>query len=184
DIVQSELGYTGEGIQVGILDTGVDYEHPDLGGEGDGTTFPTDRVPVGHDFDDDDYNAYPSSPAYQPEPHPKSDTHDCYGRGTLVAGIVGASGDPSEGGVRGVAPDVTFGAYRVFGCNGSTATDIMLDAMEMALADGMDVLNMSVGAAFASWPRYPTAVASDNLVDAVMVVVAASGNEGELGTWS
>lgn len=184
DIAQSELGYTGEGIQVGILDTGVDYEHPDLGGNGDGTSFPTDRVPVGHDFVGDDYNADPSSPAYQPEPHPDSDPDDCYGHGTHVAGIVGASGDPAEGGVRGVAPDVTFGAYRVFGCNGSTATDIMLEAMEMSLADGMDVLNMSVGAAFASWPQYPTAVASDNLVDAGMVVVASAGNDGELGTWS
>lgn len=184
DIVQSELGYTGEGIQVGILDTGVDYEHPDLGGHGDGTTFPTDRVTVGYDFVGDDYNADPSSEAYQPVPHPDSDPDDCYGHGTHVAGIVGAGGDPAEGGVRGVAPDVTFGAYRVFGCNGSTATDIMLDAMEMALADGMDVLNMSVGAAFASWPQYPTAVASDNLVDAGMVVVASIGNAGESGTWS
>src|SRR5699024_6275087 len=116
DIVQSELGYTGEGIQVGILDTGVDYDHPDLGGQGEGTAFPTDRVTVGHDFVGDDYNADPASEAYQPVPHPDSDPDDCYGHGTHVAGIVGASGDPADGGVRGVAPDVTFGAYRVFGC--------------------------------------------------------------------
>ena len=184
DIVQSELGYTGEGIQVGILDTGVDYDHPDLGGSGEGTSFPTERVPKGYDFVGDDYNADASSPAYQPEPEPDEDPDDCYGHGTHVAGIVGASGDPAEGGVRGVAPGVTFGAYRVFGCNGSTDTDIMLAAMEMALDDGMDVLNMSVGAGFASWPEYPTAVASDNLTDAGMVVVASIGNDGELGTWS
>lgn len=184
DIVQSELGYTGTGIQVGILDTGVDYDHPDLGGDGEGTSFPTARVTKGYDFVGDDYNADPSSPDYQPTPKPDDDPDDCYGHGTHVAGIVGASGDPAEGGVRGVAPDVTFGAYRVFGCNGSTDTDIMLAAMEMALDDGMDVLNMSVGASFAAWPEYPTAVASDNLTDAGMVVVASIGNDGELGTWS
>src|SRR5699024_11768512 len=104
------------------------------------------------------YNADSSRPAYQPAPHPDSDPDDCYGHGTHVAGIVGASGDPAEGGVRGVAPDVTFGAYRVFGCNGSTATDIMLEAMEMSLADGMDVRNMSAGAAVAIGPAYPTRV--------------------------
>ncbi|WP_147917635.1 S8 family serine peptidase [Ruania zhangjianzhongii] len=184
DIVQSELGFTGEGIRVGILDTGVDYDHPDLGGAGDGTSFPTERVTHGHDFVGDDYNADSSSPDYQPVPHPDDDPDDCYGHGTHVAGIVGASGDPAQDEVRGVAPGVTFGAYRVFGCGGSTDTDIMLAAMEMSLADGMDVLNMSVGAGFASWPQYPTAVASDNLTAAGMVVVASIGNDGELGTWS
>lgn len=184
DIAQSELGYTGEGIRVGILDTGVDYDHPDLGGSGEGTSFPTARVTHGHDFVGDDYNADPASPDYQPEPQPDADPDDCYGHGTHVAGIVGANGDPAQDEVRGVAPGVTFGAYRVFGCGGSTDTDIMLAAMEMALADGMDVLNMSVGAGFASWPQYPTAVASDNLTDAGMVVVASIGNDGELGTWS
>lgn len=184
DIVQSELGYTGNGVQVGILDTGIDYDHPDLGGQGEGTAFPTDRVSTGHDFVGDDYNSDPSSQDYQPVPHPDSDPDDCNGHGSHVAGIVGADGDPTENGVRGVSPGVTFGAYRVFGCDGSTDTDIMLDAMEMALDDGMDVLNMSVGAAFASWPQYPTAVASDHLVDSGMVVVASAGNDGEAGTWS
>jgi hypothetical protein len=89
----------------------------------------------------------------QPGPVPDPDPDDCNGHGTHVAGIVGANGD-----VVGVAPEVTFGAYRVFGCEGSTTADIMIAAMERALADGMDVLNMSIGSAF-QWPQYPTAVA-------------------------
>jgi hypothetical protein len=82
-----------------------------------------------------------------------------------------------------VAPDVTFGAYRVFGCTGSTTADIMLAAMERALADDMDVLNMSIGSAF-QWPQYPTAQASNRLVNKGMVVVASIGNSGANGLYS
>jgi minor extracellular serine protease Vpr len=181
DIVHSELGYTGEGIRVAVMDTGIDYDHPDFGGTGtDGaTSFPTARVVTGYDFVGDSFNADSSSPSYDPVPRPDTDPDDCQGHGTHVAGIVGASGD-----VTGVAPDVTFGAYRVFGCDGSTTSDIMLAAMERALADDMDVLNMSIGSAFMNWPTYPTAVGADALVDAGMVVVASIGNSGANGAWS
>ncbi|PYG01817.1 Fn3-like domain-containing protein [Georgenia satyanarayanai] len=186
DIAQSELGFDGEGIRVGIIDTGVDYDHPDLGGSGvDGETdFPSDKVVAGYDFVGDDYNSDPESDAYQPLPMPDADPDDCNGHGTHVAGIVGADGDVLNEGVRGVAPGVELGAYRVFGCDGSTESDIMVAAMERALADGMDVVNQSIGAAFSTWPQYPTAVASDNLVDAGVVMVASIGNSGASGTWS
>src|SRR5690606_16946533 len=126
------LGFTGAGVRVGVIDTGVDYDHPDLGGSGvdDPSNFPNERVVAGWDFVGDDFNADDSSPSYQPVPHPDADPDDCEGHGTHVAGIVGASGDPAEGGVRGVAPDAEIGAYRVFGCDGSTTADIMLAAME------------------------------------------------------
>jgi len=181
DIAQSELGYSGDGIRVAVMDTGIDYDHPDFGGNGtDGSTsFPTDRVVAGYDFVGDAFNADPSDPAYSPEVQPDSDPDDCQGHGTHVAGIVGASGE-----VTGVAPDVSLGAYRVFGCAGSTTSDIMLAAMEAALADDMDVLNMSIGSAFMNWPTYPTAAAADALVDSGMVVVASIGNSGANGTWS
>lgn len=185
DVVQSELGFDGDGIRVGIIDSGVDYDHPDLGGTGtDGGAFPTARVVTGWDFVGDDYNADDSDPAYQPTPKPDAVPDDCGGHGTHVAGIVGASGDPAEDGVRGVAPGVTFGAYRVFGCEGSTTSDIMLAAMERALADDMDVVNMSIGSAFSIWPGYPTAVAGDNLVAAGITVVASIGNSGANGLWA
>ncbi len=85
---------------------------------------------------------------------PDLNPDDCGGHGTHVAGIIGAN-DPDNG-LKGVAPEVTFGAYRVFGCAGSTTADIMIEAMERALADGMQVLNMSIGSAY-QWPQYPTA---------------------------
>ena len=57
--------------------------------------------------------------------------------------------------IRGVAPDVTFGAYRVFGCNGATSDDVMLAAMERVYRDGADVLNMSIGEDLNGWPEAP-----------------------------
>jgi minor extracellular serine protease Vpr len=182
DIVQSELGYTGKGIKVAVMDTGIDYDHPDLGGDGvqrsNSNVFPTARVIKGWDFVGDAYNADPSSAAYNPTPAPDAYPDDCNGHGTHVSGIIGANGA-----VKGVAPEVVFGAYRVFGCSGSTTADIMLAAMERALADGMQVLNMSIGSAF-QWPQYPTAQASDRLVNKGMVVVASIGNSGANGLYS
>lgn len=169
DIVQTDLGFDGTGIKVAVMDTGIDYDHPDLGGcFGDGC-----RVAFGYDLVGDAYTG-PGSPIA-----PDGDPDDCQGHGTHVAGIVGASGT-----VTGVAPGVTFGAYRVFGCTGSTSTDIMIAAMEMALADGMQVLNMSIGSAFWSWPQYPTAAAATRLVNKGVTVVASIGNSGGSGTFA
>src|SRR4029079_5823428 len=107
-----------------------------------------------------------------------ADPDDCYGHGTHVAGIVGANG-----GVTGVAPDVTFGAYRVFGCQGATSTDVMLAAMERIYRDGADVVNISIGEDRSSWPQSPTAQAASRLVDKGIVVVAAAGNNRASGLW-
>ncbi len=59
DVAYSELGLTGEGIRVGVIDSGIDIDHPDLGGSGtNGTTpFPSPRVKWGYDFVGDAYNA-------------------------------------------------------------------------------------------------------------------------------
>ncbi len=180
DIAQNTLGLSGEGVEVAVMDSGIDVDHADLGGDGvsggpeSGDSFPNSRVTKGFDFVGDAFNASGSGAALVPQPDPNPD--DCNGHGSHVAGIVGA-----DGVVTGVAPGVTFGAYRVFGCVGSTTSDIMLAAMERALADGMDVLNMSIGAGGQSWPQYPTAVGADALVDAGMVVVASIGNNGTAG---
>ncbi len=174
DIAQSELGFTGKGIRIGVIDTGIDYKHPDLGG----CFGPACRVAYGWDFVGDKFNADPSSASYNTVRAPDSDPMDCAGHGTHVAGIIGANGV-----VKGVAPDVTFGAYRVFGCEGSTTSDVMIAAMERALADKMQVINMSIGSGY-QWPQYPTAMASTRLVNKGIVVVASAGNDGANGLYS
>lgn len=178
DIAQNELGLTGEGVKVAVMDTGIDIDHPDLGGPG----FPNSRVIAGYDLVGDDYNEASSDPDRR-VPHPDAVPDDCQGHGTHVAGIVGANAEGRADGITGVAPGVSFGAYRVFGCEGSTSADIMIAAMERALADDMDVLNMSIGSSY-SWPSYPTATASNLLVDRGMVVVASIGNSGASGLYS
>jgi subtilisin family serine protease len=152
------------------MDTGIDYDHPDLGG----CFGPGCRVARGFDLVGDNYNS--SSPTSVRAPDPIPD--DCAGHGTHVAGIIGANGL-----LKGVAPGVTFHAYRVFGCQGTTDTDVMLEAMERVVADGADILNMSIGISY-QWPQYPVSQAADRLVKAGIVVVASIGNSGATGLYS
>jgi len=173
DYVQHTLGIRGEGIRVGVIDTGVDYDHPDLGGDGiarsGSTAFPNRKVVAGWDFVGD---------ADGTDPHPDPYPDDCHGHGTHVAGIVAA-----QGGVPGVAPGALIGAYRVFGCNAVSTTELIVAALERCLEDGMDVVNLSIGAPF-EWPEYPTARAADRLVRHGVVVVAAQGNNGAAGVYA
>jgi subtilisin family serine protease len=190
----SAFGVTqdGTGIKVGVIDTGIDYDNADLGGTGTDATpgeganpwTPTARVAHGYDFVGDAYDSNSNTPSVY-TPSPDADPDDCYGHGTHVAGIIGADG--ASGGAHastGVAPGVTFGAYRVFGCEGSTDTQVILDALDLALADGMNVVNLSLGSNFDSWPSYPDAVAVANLSKAGVVVVVSAGNSGDTGLFS
>jgi minor extracellular serine protease Vpr len=201
DIAQNELGLDGRGVKVAIMDSGLDYTLPEFGSCS--SIGGSCRVAGGWDFVGDLYDANSAASTYQPIPHPDADPAPCdpnfadqralapgagsssAAHGTHVAGIVGADGrsDPANL-VTGVAPGATLYAYRVFGCNGSTDSDIMAAAMERAAADHVNVLNMSIGSAFSNFPNYPTAVAADNLADAGTTVVASIGNSGADGLFS
>jgi minor extracellular serine protease Vpr len=194
-------GWTGKGVKVAIMDSGLDYTLPEFGSCS--SIGGNCRVAGGFDLVGDSYDSNSSDSTYQPIPHPDNDPAPCdpnvadeiathpgagtsaAAHGTHVAGIVGADGrsDPDNL-VTGVAPEATLYAYRVFGCNGSTDSDVMAQAMEMAFDDGAQVLNMSIGAALANFPNYPTAVAADNLADRGVVVVASIGNSGDTGLYS
>lgn len=167
DIAQNELGLTGKGVKVGVIDSGIDVDHPAFKG----------RIVAGHDFVGDDYG---KDGKYVPVPDENPD--DCGGHGTHVAGIVG--GNVPETGFKGVAPDVSFGAYRIFGCSGSSYDDVILAAMERAQKDGMQVVNMSLGSAFDNWRETPLAKAADRMVKKGVVMVASGGNSGDNGIYS
>jgi subtilisin family serine protease len=151
------------------------------------------KVKGGIDLVGDDYNADSSSPAYQPTPHPDSNPLDCNGHGTHTAGTIAGFGVLSDG-TRytgtydadtvsahswkvgpGVAPLADLYAVRVFGCEGST--DEVIDAIEWAVDNDMDVINMSLGSPFGSADD-PTAAAASNAAWAGVIVIASAGNEG------
>ncbi len=171
-------GLSGKGIKVGIVDTGIDIDHPAFGGGGvpDETGFPTARVAYGYDLVGDDYNSSGATDSAL-VPVPDANPDDCNGHGTHVSGIVGGNG----GGIKGVAPGVTFGAYRVFGCTGTSSSEVIVEALERAYADGMQVINQSLGAG-RQWPQYPTAQASSRLAAKGVVMVASIGNNGPGGS--
>jgi subtilisin family serine protease len=151
------------------------------------------RVKGGIDLVGDDYNADPDDPAYQPVPHPDPNPLDCNGHGSHVAGSAAGSGVLANGNTYtgtydantissnswtigpGVAPKADIYGVRVFGCEGST--DVTVDAIEWAVDNDMDVINMSLGSSFGGADD-PSAVASTNAAKAGVIVVASAGNSG------
>ncbi|MFZ2413682.1 MAG: S8 family serine peptidase, partial [Candidatus Cryosericum sp.] len=142
----------GTGTTIGIIDTGIDYMHPDLGG----ARFPNAKVVGGYDFADDDAN-------------PK----DSQGHGTHVAGIAAADGK-----VQGVAPKAKLYAYKVFSDLGGGAADgDIIAALDRSVQDHCTVVNISLGMSGGTVDT-PENEAINNAVKAGVVVVAATGNSG------
>ncbi len=155
------LGVTGKGVKVGIIDTGIDYTHADFGGPGTTAAYdaahaketlpftPTAKVVGGYDFVGDSYNAATGA-GYQPIPHPDPNPLDCEGHGSHVAGTVAGYGENADGSTftgsyqsltstalnamkigPGMAPQASLYGLRVFGCAGST--DVVISALDWAL---------------------------------------------------
>ncbi len=151
-----ESGYTGEGVTVAVIDTGVDYTHPDLD-----QAFGDYK---GYDFVDND-----NDPQETPKGDPRGaeTTH-----GTHVAGTVAA-----DGGIKGVAPDATLLAYRVLGPGGSGSTENVIAGVEKAVEDGADVMNLSLGNSLNN-PDWATSIALDQAMSDGVVAVTSNGNSG------
>ncbi|KAG0276751.1 hypothetical protein BGZ95_007097 [Linnemannia exigua] len=186
DVLHKKYKLTGKGVKVGIIDTGVDYKHPAFAApgaaEGCFARYGKNcRVKYGWDFVGDAYDG-------SNDPIGDSDPMDCQGHGSHVAGIVGGNAFDIKTGPKpvvpwiGVAPEVTFGAYRIFGCNGEANTDVILAAMEMAFNDGMDIINMSLGGGSA-YKENPTAILGEKLIAHGMNLGGAAGNDGSEGVW-
>ncbi|KAG8987085.1 hypothetical protein FRB90_003613, partial [Tulasnella sp. 427] len=163
-------GYTGKGVKVAVIDSGIDYLHPALGG-GFGKGF---KVSHGYDFVGDAYTGANT-------PVPDNDPMDCDGHGSHVAGIVGANLDANYN-FTGVAPGALLGAYRVFGCDGSVSDEVLIDALIRAYKDGNDILSLSIGRP-RGWTSAATAVVASRIAAKGRIVSIAAGNAGEFGSW-
>ncbi|MFC0302144.1 S8 family serine peptidase [Virgibacillus soli] len=183
-------GIKGEGIKVGVIDTGIDYNHPDLtnvykgyrkSDGGDASKVDPDSV-KGWDFVDDD--ADPMEMTYDEWLESGYPEFDMYGNsyytahGTHVSGTIAGQQDSFvDYSVKGVAPEVDLYSYRVLGAYGSGDMNWVIGGIDKAVRDGMDVINLSLGMN-ANDPLSPAAVAVNNAMLSDVVTVVAAGNAG------
>jgi minor extracellular serine protease Vpr len=204
DVVRDKLGYSGRGVRIAIIDSGLDYTHRALGGRGDPAefaandpaviepgSFPTTKVVGGWDFGGDSYDA--ETGLMMPDPDPI----DSYGHGTHVAGI--AAGLPGVPGLyHGVAPDAELIALKTLGYSSADHpfTELVGDAVEWTIEANLgrdvpgecrpdprglcrvDVINMSLGVDYGGgidvFEQFAAAATR-----AGIVVVASAGNQGD-----
>jgi minor extracellular serine protease Vpr len=188
--VIEELGFTGKGVNIGIIDTGIDYNHLSLGGDEslaykdndpgrvEAGTFPTDKVVGGYDFVGGAYTGGNT-------PAPDGDPLDEAGHGSHVGGIsAGTSGSAAV--PHGVAPGAGLVGLKVFGRNGGTnhyvnAIDWSIRSNQGRPVEGfkarVDVINMSLGSSWALGVGEALGV-TRSAVNAGIVVIASAGNSG------
>ncbi len=149
-ILHSKL--TGKGVKIGVIDTGVDYSHRDLKGNYRG----------GRDVVDGDTDPM--------------ETKGLFGQNTLhgthVAGIIAANGQ-----MKGVAPGASIYAYRALGPGGSGTSEQIIAAIERAIADKVDIINLSLGTNV-NGPDLPLSLALNKAVEHGITAVTSSGNSG------
>ncbi len=191
-------GISGQGMRVGIIDTGIDYTHSMLGGPGkkevydavDPTAdapanlFPNQKVIGGMDFVGTEYSSGDSDIEKN---IPKRDLNpiDEAGHGSHVSGTVAGLGDGTKT-YSGVAPEAKLYALKVFGKEGSTSDIAVIAALEYAAdpsekvnpADRLDVVNLSLGGGYGK-PKILYTEAIKNLTKGGTVVVASAGNSGD-----
>ncbi|MFQ5716432.1 MAG: S8 family peptidase [Nitrospinales bacterium] len=152
-------GSTGAGVQVAVLDTGIDEGHPDLKGNIRGGVNFVAKDPRKNEVDPTKWR-------------------DENGHGTHVAGIIGA--EDNDIGVVGVAPDVSFLAVRVLDNRGFGLVSAVISGIEWAINHETRVINMSLGLDMDIQALHD---AVDAAHGAGIVVVAAAGNSGDgIGT--
>ncbi|KAM0322540.1 hypothetical protein ACHAQA_009387 [Verticillium albo-atrum] len=167
------LNITGQGMRIAIVDDGIDYLHPALGG----CFGPGCLVTHGYDIAGNNYMETDDDQVPVPDDDPYD---DCGGHGTHVAGIAAAQKNPY--GFIGAAPDAQVGMYKVFSCWGSSI-DIITAGIYKAFDDGNDVIMGSLGA-YSGWSQDPWAVAVSRITKAGVPCVFAAGNSGGWGTFT
>jgi serine protease AprX len=144
-----QLGISGKGIKVGIVDTGIDPNHPDFSMRIAQVKDLTGEGPL-----------------------------DNNGHGTHIAGIIGGSGAASGGALKGVAWECLLYVAKALRGDGSGSTSDAMAGIEWAVQQGVQVLNVSPGSDEPSDGTDALAVMCDAAVNKGVVVCAAAGNSG------
>ncbi len=161
--VQTQYGYTGAGIGVAVIDSGITPWHDDL-------TVANrlgQRVTAFVDFVNGQTAKY-----------------DDWGHGTHVSGIIAGNGYDSTGARESIAPNANIISLKAFDGEGKGRISYIIAALDWAVTNkaqyNIRVVNMSLGAGvFESYHTDPLTQAAKRAVDAGIVVVAAAGNMGK-----
>jgi uncharacterized protein (TIGR03437 family) len=202
------VGNAGAGIKIGILDTGIDqnqaaFQDASLSPPAAFPICPQDcsytnnKVIVARSYVAQLAAGTGTNPAANSRPDDLS-PRDRVGHGTAVAMI--AAGETNSGPaatITGIAPKAFLGNYKIFGSpgvNDYTFSDVVIQALEDALNDGMDVVNLSIGdysAVYGPLDQSSTcggacdvvAAAVENTVASGVTVVVAAGDDGSNGVY-
>ncbi|TCC18830.1 S8 family serine peptidase [Kribbella speibonae] len=147
-----KAGYEGSGVQVAVLDTGVDATHPDLDG----------KVKESQDFS--------GSP---------TGTEDHFGHGTHVAATIAGTGAGAGGTRKGVAPKADLLVGKVLGDDGYGYDSWIIAGMEWAASEGAKVVNMSLGGEATDGTDPLSQAVNDITAQTGTLFVVAAGNEGQ-----
>ncbi|KAF5131242.1 Subtilisin NAT [Metarhizium anisopliae] len=155
-------GFTGNGIRVAIVDSGVNYTHEAFGAcTGVG---PDCRVVTGENISREG---------------PKGDPMDCSGHGTAVAGVLGGY---DAGKYVGVAPNATLMAYRVLDCKGHGHSDSVMKGWQKAVHDKAQIIVSAFGAPINS-AQDPLSKMVSGIAATGIICVGPVGNEGGNGAF-
>lgn len=150
-------GYTGKGILVSILDTGVNIDHIDI---------KNNLWDGGNKYPNHGYNTLNNN----------HDITDIFGHGTHCAGTI--CGDGSSGTQTGIAPDAKLMIIKVLGNDGYGSVDAILSGIEFSIENGADLLNLSLGSSFSN--TYTDGLyrsSFTNLLEFDILAVIAAGND-------
>ena len=170
----------GAGVKIAIIDTGIDVTHPAF----QGFTAP---VPAGFPIVNKDSDlAYTNNKiivarSYSNPANGRSySAQDQDGHGTGVAMVAaGLSNQAPNAVITGVAPQAWLGSYKVFPTSAGAPDSLIIRGLEDAVADGMDIINLSLGGTPAPRPSDDELVAAvETAAAAGKIVTIAAGNDG------
>jgi serine protease AprX len=140
---------TGQGIRVAVVDSGIDFDHPDF----------TGRIIEAADFTG-------TGPG------------DRHGHGTHCAGVLAGSGAMSDGHYRGVAPDAELFIAKVLHGDGQGMMSDVMMGLEWAVEQGVQVISLSLGGPGPCDGTDALSETCEAAVERGVVVVVAAGNDG------